>query len=150
MAESNQTTIIGADTRIKGEMSFEATARLLGQFEGKINAKGELQVADSATCRASVEANKVVVDGIIEGNVAARERIELNSKAKMKGDLTSARLIVAEGASLVGHVTVGPEAGKMGGPGGGSTPAVEVKPAAGQGDAAAAAKGDGKAQQQAR
>lgn len=147
MAE-NQTTIIGADTKIKGEMSFEATARLLGQFEGKINAKGELQVADSATCRASVEANKVVVDGIVEGNVAARERIELNSKAKMKGDITSARLIVAEGASLVGHVTVGPEAGKMGGPGGGAaSPAVEVKPAANQGDA----KGDGKAAaQQAR
>ncbi len=149
MADSNQTTIIGADTKIKGEMSFEATARLLGQFEGKINAKGELQVADSATCRAAVEANKVVVDGVIEGNVAARERIELNAKAKMKGDITSARLIVAEGASLVGHVTVGPEAGKAG-PGGGAASggaAVEVKPAATQGDA----KGDGKAAaQQAR
>jgi len=62
-----------------------------------------------------VEAGKVTVDGTIDGNVTARERVELTGKAKMKGDLISARLLVAEGASFVGHCTVGPEAGKGGG-----------------------------------
>ena len=36
------TTVIGADTHIKGDMTFETTARLLGTFEGKIASKGEL------------------------------------------------------------------------------------------------------------
>ncbi len=128
MPEPSQTTIIGADTKIKGEMSFDHTARLLGQFEGKISAKGELQVADSASCRAAVDAGKVVVEGLVEGNVTARERIELNAKARMKGDISAARLVVADGASLVGHVTVGPEAGKLGGTPSHGAPTVEVKP----------------------
>lgn len=115
MAETgNQTTIIGSDTHIKGEMTFDGTAKLLGTFEGKISAKGDLHVADGATCRAVVEAGRVTVDGTIDGNVTARERVELTGKAKMKGDLISARLLVAEGASFVGHCTVGPEAAKGG------------------------------------
>lgn len=113
MAETgNQTTIIGADTQIKGEMTFEGAARLLGIFEGKISAKGELHVADGASCKAAVDAGKVTVDGSVEGNVTARERVELTARARMKGDLVAAKLLVAEGASFVGHVTVGPEAGK--------------------------------------
>jgi cytoskeletal protein CcmA (bactofilin family) len=127
MAEPTQTTVIGADTKIKGEMTFENTARLLGQFEGKITAKGELQVADGAACRAAVEAGKVVVDGLVEGNVHARDRIELTARAKMKGDIAASKLVVAEGATLVGHVSVGPEAGKSGMTG--SMPGqVEAKP----------------------
>jgi cytoskeletal protein CcmA (bactofilin family) len=113
MADMNsQATVIGADTHIKGDMTFESTARLLGTFEGKITSKGELQVANGATCRASVEANKVMIDGDLEGNLTARERVELTAKAKVKGDMIAARLVVAEGASLVGHLTVGPDAAK--------------------------------------
>jgi cytoskeletal protein CcmA (bactofilin family) len=111
----NQTTIIGADTHIKGDMTFDGAAKLLGTFEGKITAKGDLHIADGATCRAVVEAGKVTVDGTVDGNVTARERVELTGKAKMKGDLVAARLLVAEGASFTGHCTVGPDAAKGGG-----------------------------------
>ncbi|MFN0132619.1 MAG: polymer-forming cytoskeletal protein [Phycisphaerales bacterium] len=110
MPEPVQTTVIGPDTKIKGEMTFDNTARILGQFEGKIVAKGELQIADTAACRASVDAGKVLVDGLVDGNITARERVELTSRAKMKGDLVAAKLVVAEGASFVGHVSVGPDA----------------------------------------
>ena len=63
MADHPQQTVIGPDTHIKGDMTFENTARLLGSFEGRIAAKGELQIADSAVCRAAVEAGKVTIDG---------------------------------------------------------------------------------------
>src|SRR5262245_19533317 len=114
---TSQGTVIGADTHIKGDMTFESTARLLGTFEGRISSKGELQVASGATCRAAVEASKVMIDGELEGNLTARERVELTAKAKVKGDLIASRLVVAEGAAFVGHLTVGPDAAKsMGAP----------------------------------
>jgi cytoskeletal protein CcmA (bactofilin family) len=109
---STNTTIIGADTHIKGEMSFDHTARILGTFEGSITAKGELQIAEGATCKASVDAGKIMVDGTVDGNISARERVELTAKARIKGDLVAPRLVVAEGASFIGHVTVGQDAGK--------------------------------------
>ncbi len=110
-----QTTVIGADTHIKGEMTFQGSARILGTFEGKISAQGELQVAEGATCKATVEAATVLVDGAVEGNLTARERVQLNPKARIQGDLVAAKLVVAEGASFVGHCTVGPDAAKSSG-----------------------------------
>ena len=80
-------------------MSFDRTAKLFGKFEGKVTAKGELQVAETATCQAEIEAGKVLVDGAIEGNVSAQDCIQLNNKARIKGDIKAAKLIVAEGAS---------------------------------------------------
>lgn len=109
---THQTTVIGADTHIKGDMNFDGSARILGKFEGNISAKGELHIADGASCKAVVEANRVTVDGTIEGNVTARERCELTAKARMKGDLVATRLLVAEGATFTGHVTVGADAAK--------------------------------------
>ncbi len=134
MAEDNQVTIIAADTHIKGEMSFDRSCKLQGAFEGTINAKGQLHVAEGATCKAEVEAADIVVDGNIEGNVVAREKIQLNAKSKLTGDVVAAKLIVAEGASFSGHVSVGPDAIKGGGGGGRSESASQQ----------AAPKGDNK------
>jgi len=120
---TNQMTVIGPDTHIKGDMTFDGTAKILGSFEGTIAAKGELQIAESAKCKAAVEAGKVLVDGSVEGNLTARDRVELTAKARVKGDLVTSRLVVAEGASFVGHCTVGPDVGKGSRPQDGSYPA---------------------------
>ncbi len=96
MAESNnETTIIAADTRIKGEMVFERTARIQGQFDGKIAGKSELQV-----------------DGTVEGNVKASRRLKLNAQARVKGDIIAEHLSAEEGASIEGQVMIGPQATK--------------------------------------
>jgi cytoskeletal protein CcmA (bactofilin family) len=111
-APAQTITVIGADTHIKGEMAFEGNARILGTFEGQISTKGELQVAESATCRATVDAQKVLLEGTIEGNVNVREKMEMSPKARMRGDIVATRLVVMEGAVFTGHVTVGDGASK--------------------------------------
>jgi cytoskeletal protein CcmA (bactofilin family) len=111
MAEShNGETIIGPDAMIKGEMSIENRARILGRFEGTIRSKGQVEVADKATCKAVVEAGTVQVDGTVEGNITATDRVQLNATARVTGDLVAAKLVVTEGASFTGHVNVGPNA----------------------------------------
>jgi cytoskeletal protein CcmA (bactofilin family) len=110
---AEQMTVIGADTRIKGEMFFEKSARILGQFEGKIAARGEVQIGVGALCNAAVEASRVIVDGGVCGPITAREQITLTANAQVKGDLTAATLVVAEGASFVGHCNVGPKAKEL-------------------------------------
>ncbi len=113
MAENQrQTTIIGPDTHIKGDMSFESSAQILGRFEGTITSNGDLQVSNGATCKAAVKANRITVDGSIEGDVIGRERIKLNAGATVKGDIVAAKLAMEEGATFVGHCSVGAEAVK--------------------------------------
>ena len=106
-------TVIGADTTIKGEMFFEKSARILGNFEGKITAQGEVHIGNGANCNAAVEAEKIVVDGSVQGPLFARDRLTLTTNAQVQGDLTAGTLVVAEGASFVGHCNVGPRANEM-------------------------------------
>ncbi len=113
MAEEGQVTVIGRDAKIKGELSFDNSAKILGGFEGKIIAKGEVIIGETANCRATVEAGTVIVDGPIEGDIIAKDRIQLTPKAKVKGDITAASLSVGEGASFVGHCKVGPDAVRL-------------------------------------
>jgi cytoskeletal protein CcmA (bactofilin family) len=109
MAESD-TTIIGRDATIKGEISFASPARVLGNIEGKIIARAEMLIGESAVCKAAVHGSHIRVEGTIEGDVIATERAELTSKARVKGDLAAGALVVAEGATFVGHCRVGPDA----------------------------------------
>lgn len=109
---TGQTTVIAADTVIRGEMVVQQTAYVLGRVEGKLTSAADLVIGPGAECRATVQAAALVVEGTIEGDVIATERLELNATAKVVGDITAARLTVAEGAVFTGHCTIGPEAAR--------------------------------------
>lgn len=104
------TTVIGPDTHIKGEMVFDSSARILGTFEGRITAKGEVEIGEGAACKAAIEATTVIVDGTVEGDITAIERAQLNVKARVVGDIVATTLVVAEGAGFIGHCRVGADA----------------------------------------
>ncbi|MDF1870268.1 MAG: polymer-forming cytoskeletal protein [Phycisphaerales bacterium] len=106
-------TVIGTDTRIKGEMFFEKSAKILGGFEGKITAQGEVQISKGANCNAAIEAQSVIVDGQVTGPIIAHGQLTLTANAQVQGDLTAGTLVVAQGASFVGHCNVGPAAQEL-------------------------------------
>ncbi len=114
MSEGNKdaTTVIGGDTVIKGEMSFKSSANIVGTFEGTITGEGQLNVSANAMCKANVDSSSVTVDGRVEGNLVAREKVQLNAKGVVKGDIVAGKMIMNEGASFFGQCSVGPEAVK--------------------------------------
>lgn len=125
---ARHTTVIGPDTHVRGELAFDSPARILGTLEGKIAAKQDVHVGEGATCKASIDAQSVLIDGNVEGDVVARERVQLNAKARVNGDITAATLVVAEGATFVGSVRVGPDAQKPSRSADHRAAAVEPKP----------------------
>lgn len=111
-AEASSTTVIAADTVIRGEVTFANSAQVMGRVEGRISSPGHLVIGQGAECKASVQAGTLVVDGLVEGDVIATERLELNSSAMIKGDVIATKLVVSEGASFTGHCIIGAEATK--------------------------------------
>jgi cytoskeletal protein CcmA (bactofilin family) len=111
-------TILGSDANFKGELSFEKGMRLMGRFEGKINTPGRLHIAKEAKMSADVDAGAIIVEGEVQGNLSASDRIELKQTARYEGDLRASKLVVDEGAVFNGHVSVGPD-GQAKRPGGG-------------------------------
>ena len=111
MADSNGEfqTILGPDAVFKGELKFDKGLRILGKFDGTIQSKGTIHIADSAKLKANIDAGAIEVDGDVVGNLNAVSRIQLRSTAKLEGDLKTSRLEVADGATFVGNCIVGPQ-----------------------------------------
>ena len=130
MAETTQEfgTIIGADAKFKGDLTFESAAKVMGQFEGSINAKGLIHIATGSKCKASIIAKEVAIEGHIEGNVEASDRVDLKPKGRITGDIVAARMSMADGASIVGHCRIGVGEGEGEGGGGKVNAATEMKP----------------------
>lgn len=103
-------TVLGSDVTFKGEVSYEGAMRIEGKFEGKITSKGRLSIGKGAHVSGEVTVGTVSVEGVFKGNVVSSEKVELTSTAQMTGDLRAPRLVVAEGATLVGNCTISPDA----------------------------------------
>src|ERR1700693_1055392 len=96
---------IGKSVYIKGELSGSEDLYLDGQVEGSISLKGNsLTVGPNGQIKGGVEAKGVVVQGKVEGNIQASERVELRKAAIVTGDITTQRILIEEGASLRGKV----------------------------------------------
>jgi len=105
-------TVIGPDASFTGDLHVDSKARILGKFDGSIHAKGHIEIAEHAECRANIETGTIDIDGSMDGNITAADKVQLNATAKVNGDLVAARLIVADGAAYSGHLSIGPEAVK--------------------------------------
>ena len=100
---------IGKSVVIKGELSGSEDLYIDGQVEGTIALKGNsLTVGPNGQVKASVEAKGVVVQGKLEGNVQASDRVELRKSAVVNGDISTQRISIEEGAYFKGHIEVDP------------------------------------------
>lgn len=94
-------------SRITGQLAFEGSARIDGNVEGEIQCHGTLTVGEGADVRARISGHIVVVRGKVEGNVTAKERVELISPARLFGNVTTPRLIITEGVVFDGDCSMG-------------------------------------------
>ena len=122
------TTILAPDAIFKGEITIAGPLKLLGVLEGSLRGKGDVVVGPSARCAASLEADTITVEGVVEGDIMAREKLQLGPKANVQGDVTAAALMVAEGATFAGRVSVGPEAVAAATGAARKSPTIEAKP----------------------
>ena len=105
--ENENLTVFGSETEFDGVLEFTDSVVITGKFHGTINASGNLEIEKNAICNVdNMKAQSVVISGQGTGNVEGKERIELCSGSKVKGDLTSARLRIADNVEFDGKVTM--------------------------------------------
>jgi cytoskeletal protein CcmA (bactofilin family) len=96
---------LGKSVVIKGELSASEDLTLDGQMEGSVTLRDHtLTIGPGAKIKASISAKTVVIMGAVTGNVTAGEKVEIRATGSVTGDLTSPRLVVAEGGHLRGSV----------------------------------------------
>jgi cytoskeletal protein CcmA (bactofilin family) len=79
-----------------------------GKLDGEIQTDGTLTLGDSAIINGNINAQTVVVRGKVNGNISAKEKIEIKTKAELFGDIRASKLVVEEGVTFVGKTEVNP------------------------------------------
>jgi len=96
---------IGKSITIKGDLSGSEDIVVEGTVEGKIDfPNNQLTIGANGTAKAEVTAKHIVVIGRVAGNVHGTERVEIQATGVVEGDVSSPRLVVAEGAVLNGSI----------------------------------------------
>lgn len=94
-------TIIGADFRVKGDISCEGDIQLEGTVDGNVKSL-RLTVGESGAVHGDVNAESVRVQGKIVGTIRAKS-VELAGSGHVTGDILHETLTVDNGAFLNGH-----------------------------------------------
>ncbi|UCE24372.1 MAG: polymer-forming cytoskeletal protein [Candidatus Zixiibacteriota bacterium] len=95
-------TIIGKDTVINGTLDVKGALRVDGTVKGKIICSDCVTVGATGIVEAEIEANTAIIAGRMMGNVSTSEKIELQAKCEMEGDLKTKSLIIEQGAVFCG------------------------------------------------
>ena len=107
-ANNESKNILNSDVELKGTLRFAGELTFDGKLEGDIHSDGTLHLGDNAVVKGNIAASSVVVRGKINGNVTARDKIDIKSKTELFGDVRAARLVMEEGVIFVGQTEVNP------------------------------------------
>ena len=113
-------TYFGKNMTITGSVSGDGDLIILGGFEGDFDLKGQLKIAQGADIKGDIKADEISVNGRVEGTVTARNKIHLESTARVKGHIHTPKISVLEGAVFDGDLQMS----------GGSRPQAVKTPAA--------------------
>jgi cytoskeletal protein CcmA (bactofilin family) len=98
---------VGASLRIKGEISGSEDLLVEGTVEGPIHlVNHKLTVGSSGKLNSEVVAREVIVHGSVKGNLRASDRIEIMKDGSVAGDLTTARILIEDGANFRGSIEI--------------------------------------------
>ena len=101
-------TLIGVKTDLKGDIVFTGGLRIDGKVRGNITAKGDgnstLVLSENAFVTGNVTVPHIITNGSIKGHVRAAERIELQPKAEITGDVYYKVIEMALGAVINGNL----------------------------------------------
>ena len=106
--EKKNITVFGEETEFDGVLEFRDRLVITGKFSGKINApEGDLEVAKNAVCKVDkIDANSIIVSGEVSGDMNAAERVEICSGSKVSGNITTARIRIANNVEFSGDVNM--------------------------------------------
>ncbi|TXD39529.1 hypothetical protein FRC98_02360 [Lujinxingia vulgaris] len=103
-------TIIGAQTQVSGRISGDADLSVEGRVDGTIELSETLTIAEGGVVTGTVRARQVIIEGFVDGEVSAEERVVLSATARAVANILAPLVEMADGAQLRGELNIGVDA----------------------------------------
>ncbi len=101
-------TLIGRSANVQGDVEFAGGLHVDGRITGNVRATAglpaSLSISEHGVVEGSVEAQNVVLNGRINGDIFGSERVVLGAKARVQGNVHYGEIEMALGAEIVGKL----------------------------------------------
>ena len=100
---SDLNALLGRGSEFDGKLTFEGTVRIDGKFTGTIVSNDVLVVGEGAKVAAEITCGTIIVHGEINGNIKARNLVELHHPARVRGNIETPTLMIEKGVMFEGQ-----------------------------------------------
>ncbi|MDH5230425.1 MAG: polymer-forming cytoskeletal protein [Gammaproteobacteria bacterium] len=96
--------IIPENTTLKGELFSSGQVCYDGKFEGIGDVKGQLILSKKCVWKGKAIADVIIIEGTVEGDIIARERLEVHENALVTGRIIAPSIMILQGARITGDL----------------------------------------------
>ena len=100
---TGSTSLLSKKVKIEGEIQGNEDLHVEGHFKGSIKITGDIFIGPTGIVEADIEADNIIVQGQISGNVLARKQLQLQSSGRLLGDCAALTIDIKEGAIFEGR-----------------------------------------------
>lgn len=105
-------SFVGANSAFKGNIETKGTLRIDGKLEGNVQADWVI-LGEKSSVKGDITARGIIVGGSVDGNLRAKEIIEIKSKGRVTGDTVTTKLTISEGGVFDGRSTMAKDESKV-------------------------------------
>jgi len=105
--DSDDITIISNGVKVEGKISSDGSIRIEGNILGDIDSNGNVTIGELGEVLGKVNGISITIGGKVQGTINAKEKLILESKADLKGDVYTKILVVEAGARFDGKSNMG-------------------------------------------
>lgn len=101
-SDAEEVSIISKGVKIDGNLYSDGNVRIDGSVNGNVTINGNLTIGETCEIDGETQAKNITMNGKVTGKMVTQEKLKLESKAYLKGDLITKYLIIEEGAFFEG------------------------------------------------
>lgn len=105
--ESEELTIISQGVKLEGKITSSGSIRVDGMVQGDVISEGSVTVGEYGEIIGQVNGQSITLGGKVSGKVNAKEKVTLEAKANLKGDIFTKILVIEAGARFDGKSNMG-------------------------------------------
>jgi cytoskeletal protein CcmA (bactofilin family) len=104
---SEEPTVISKGVKIEGKLSCSGNIRLDGEVQGDISSEGVVIIGENGKVNGQIIADSITIGGRVAGTLRAKDKVVLEAKANLKGDIITKLMMVEAGAIFNGNTKMG-------------------------------------------
>ena len=95
-------SIIGPEVEVDGDVTVIGSILIYGKINGGVKATGSVRTAKGSYIKGNIESKDANISGNIDGDINVKNKTILEKNCNLKGNLTTAIVVIEEGANFAG------------------------------------------------